>query len=124
MGYFLGIKIKDLPDYPGLLANALIPVADSTTEELFKIKASDVLVGGSPVMMKITAIGGATETIVALHGKVVCFAFRGFNLAGFTITTGTPTAQEVKWDNSTDELTAPNGNDWLPGENIYIQYIN
>lgn len=123
-GIRVDIDFTKLDEYPGLLADALIPCVDKITGEPYKITAANVLVGGTPVMFKHTAAGGSVETIVALHGKVVTIVFRGLGLAGYTTTTGTPSAQEVKWDNSSDELTSPSGNDWLPGETLYIQYIN
>lgn len=124
MSYFLGVNIEKLPDYVGPLAGALIPVWDPVAKELYKIKASDVLIGGQPTMYKFTAVGGAVENVPFLNGKIVTIVFRGLNLAGYTVTTGTPTSLEVKWDNITNDLTCPAGNDWLPGEVLYIQYIN
>lgn len=110
-GFFVGIDINELPTYPGVLSNAIIPVVDATTGNKYKILASDVLVGGDYALFPFTAAGGPTETVTGLIGKTVIAIFRGNDFAN-----------GATWDSITATATAPDSNDWLGGESLNFLY--
>lgn len=123
-GLFISADYNKLDDYVGPLSNAIIPVWDGTTGEPFKIAANSILIGGDTTIIQLSAAGGPIENISALHGKIALLVFRGNSKAGDLITTGTPNGQQVKWNNVSDDLTAPADADWYPGEPLTVLYKN
>lgn len=120
-GLFISADNSLLEEWTGTLADAIIPVWDASGNP-YKISAANVLIGSDLAIFPYTATGGTVETITALHGKTILAVFRGTAFGGTIITTGTPGSFEIKWNSSTDELTAPSGDDWLGGETLNIIY--
>lgn len=106
----------------------LLPLWDTSTSGTKRVTVQQIIslvssgVGEQTLYYDVT-VESNEVTVSALIGRTVKLLLIGGIGSGEVITSGTPTGNQVKFDNTNGKFTKAVGNNFYVGENLTVRYI-